>query len=67
MNRDRLLTTYEAADLLACEADHALALLKGAGVPYERIGRAYLWDADSVRRLIQALRPANRKGAAGAD
>ena len=49
------ITTREAAARLDCRCQDAIALLKASGVTETRCGRAYLWSADGVDRLVAAL------------
>ena len=35
--------------------DHARFLLQAAGIEHERLGQAFLWDAEGVRKLLGAL------------
>ena len=50
------ITTREAKVILGADLrGDALALLRGASVPHERIGSAYLWDRRAVESLGAAL------------
>lgn len=49
------LTTREATEVLGCGPCEAVPLLRAARVPCSRIGRAYLWDAPTVRSVALRL------------
>ena len=53
MNR---ITTREAAQKLNCNLPAAAITLRTANIPHVRCGRAYLWDALAVERLIEILK-----------
>ena len=50
------VSTRAAAELLACEHEQALTILRVAGVPCERLGMGYLWSKSEVLRIRDALR-----------
>ena len=50
------LTTREAALLMGCREADALQLLKAAGITRSGGGRAFLWDAAGVKKLLALLR-----------
>lgn len=51
------ITTAQAAEILDCGHEDAKALLKAAGVSFQRMGYlgAYLWDVAGVNCLLSAL------------
>jgi hypothetical protein len=58
------LSTYEAADTLACTRLQALALLRAAHVQHERLGGALLWDRRQVLALAAQIRRRAARAAA---
>lgn len=62
MDRPHALTTREAASLLGCRPREALALLRAARTPMERLGPLYLWQRRAVERLARTLTGAKPEG-----
>jgi len=61
MAQHQRLTTREAAERLNCYPAQVIPLLKSAGIPFTRCGQSYLWDAESLERLLCTLHSAFRK------